>query len=58
MLAAYTGGYLGVMMSPVHLCLALTVEYFKARMSRSLLYSFVTVAIASILVFAYLFTVG
>ncbi len=58
LLAAYTGGYLGVMMSPVHLCLALTVEYFKARMSRSLLYSFVTVAIASILVFAYLFTAG
>jgi integral membrane protein (TIGR00529 family) len=58
LLAAYTGGYLGVMMSPVHLCLALTVEYFKARMSKSLLYTFATVLIASLLVFTYLFTIG
>ncbi len=28
---AYLGGYLGVMGSPVHLCLALTLDYFKAR---------------------------
>ncbi len=28
---AYLGGYLGVMGSPVHLCLALTLDYFHAR---------------------------
>ena len=27
---AYAGGYAGVMLSPVHLCLVLTAEYFKA----------------------------
>ena len=27
---AWAGGFLGVMMSPVHLCLALTQEYFEA----------------------------
>ncbi len=28
---AYLGGFLGVMLSPVHLCLALTLEYFGAE---------------------------
>ncbi len=27
---AYAGGYAGVMLSPVHLCLVLTAEYFRA----------------------------
>jgi uncharacterized protein len=27
---AYAGGYAGVLLSPVHLCLVLTAEYFKA----------------------------
>jgi len=31
---AYTGGFLGVMMSPVHLCLALTLEYYGARQGK------------------------
>lgn len=30
LLIGYTGGWLGVMFSPVHLCLVLTVEHFKA----------------------------
>ena len=30
---AYTGGFLGVMASPVHLCLALTVEYYEASLA-------------------------
>ncbi|MCE4609915.1 MAG: DUF401 family protein [Desulfurococcales archaeon] len=30
---AYLGGFLGVMASPVHLCLALTLTYFNARFS-------------------------
>jgi integral membrane protein (TIGR00529 family) len=31
---AYAGGYVGVLLSPVHLCLVLTTEYFKADLSR------------------------
>jgi integral membrane protein (TIGR00529 family) len=30
-LLAYTGGFVGLMLSPVHLCLALTRVYFKAE---------------------------
>ena len=33
---SYAGGFLGVMMSPVHLCLLLTVDYYQASMSRVL----------------------
>jgi len=29
---AYSGGFLGVLLSPVHLCLILTHQYFKARL--------------------------
>jgi integral membrane protein (TIGR00529 family) len=29
---AYAGGFLGVLLSPVHLCLTLTYQYFKARL--------------------------
>lgn len=32
---AYVAGVIGVMLSPVHLCLVLTVEYFKADFLRS-----------------------
>ncbi len=31
---AYAGGYLGVLFSPVHLCLVLTREYFKADLGQ------------------------
>jgi uncharacterized protein len=30
---AYAGGYAGIMLSPVHLCLVLTAQYYKARLS-------------------------
>ncbi len=30
---AYLGGFLGVMVSPVHLCLALTVDYYESKLS-------------------------
>lgn len=33
LLTSYTGGYLGVMLSPVHLCLVLTLEYYKSNYS-------------------------
>ncbi len=49
-LAAYLGGFLGVMTSPVHLCFALTVEYYKARAGRVLALSFLSAAIATLLI--------
>lgn len=33
LLTSYAGGYFGVMLSPVHLCLVLTLEYYGARYS-------------------------
>ncbi|RYD07088.1 hypothetical protein N752_00465 [Desulforamulus aquiferis] len=32
---AYISGVAGVMISPVHLCLVLSIEYFKADFTRS-----------------------
>jgi integral membrane protein (TIGR00529 family) len=34
LLVAYTSGFLGVLLSPVHLCLILSAEYFKASLGR------------------------
>lgn len=34
LLLAYTSGYIGVLLSPVHLCLILSVEYFKASLAK------------------------
>jgi integral membrane protein (TIGR00529 family) len=31
LILAYTSGFMGVMLSPVHLCLVLTIDYFKAE---------------------------
>lgn len=58
LLLAYAGGSMGVMMSPVHLCFALTVDYFKANPAKSLLLavaaSLSTIAMVFLLViFAY-----
>jgi hypothetical protein len=30
---AYAGGYAGIMLSPVHLCLVLTARYYRAQLS-------------------------
>jgi integral membrane protein (TIGR00529 family) len=49
LLVSYTGGYLGVMLSPVHLCLVLTLEYYKARYSGVYKYLVPAVAISLIL---------
>ncbi len=46
---AYLGGYLGVMASPVHLCLVLTVEYYKSSMGKVLGYVLGSVIISLIL---------
>jgi len=45
---AYTGGYLGVMMSPIHLCLALTVEYYESRLLPVLAKVLVSVVITAL----------
>jgi hypothetical protein len=37
MLLAFAGGFMGVMSSPVHLCLVLTSQYFKASIAKTLL---------------------
>ncbi|MBE0711398.1 MAG: DUF401 family protein, partial [Candidatus Aminicenantes bacterium] len=29
---AYVSGFVGILLSPAHLCLALTADYFKAEM--------------------------
>ncbi len=50
LLLAYAGGTLGVMASPVHLCYALTVEYYKARPGRVMLLSLASILATSILV--------
>ncbi|MCE4602784.1 MAG: DUF401 family protein [Desulfurococcales archaeon] len=51
LLLAYAGGMLGVMASPVHLCFALTVDYYKARPGRVMALTLVTVFISVVLVF-------
>ncbi|HBC46005.1 MAG TPA: hypothetical protein DCZ43_03060, partial [candidate division Zixibacteria bacterium] len=36
MLMAFAGGFMGVMSSPVHLCLVLTIDFFKASLIKTL----------------------
>ena len=38
LLVAYTSGLMGVLLSPVHLCLILSAEYFKANLVRVYIY--------------------
>lgn len=47
---AYAGGYAGVMLSPVHLCLVLTTEYFKADLGE--VYKLVVRPVACVLAMA------
>jgi integral membrane protein (TIGR00529 family) len=51
LMLAFAGGFLGVMASPVHLCLALTVEYFRAGMSRPLLLAILASLLTALAVF-------
>jgi integral membrane protein (TIGR00529 family) len=48
MLLAYTGGYLGVMASPVHLCIALTADYYKAGLGKPLALSLASIVLTTI----------
>jgi integral membrane protein (TIGR00529 family) len=51
LLIAYTGGTMGVMVSPVHLCFALTVDYYHANTARTLALAALAAAATSIIVF-------
>jgi integral membrane protein (TIGR00529 family) len=51
---AYTFGYMGMMLSPVHLCLLVTKDYFKASLLRSYRYiirPILAVMLASVVLF-------
>ncbi len=50
LLLAYTGGYLGVMASPVHLCIALTAEYYESGLGRPLALSLASIGLTTLLV--------
>jgi integral membrane protein (TIGR00529 family) len=50
---AYTFGYMGMMLSPVHLCFAVTRDYFKANISGS--YSYIVKSSIAVLILAVLF---
>lgn len=47
---AYAGGYAGIMLSPVHLCLVLTAQYFEADLGR--LYRLLALPVFSVLMMA------
>jgi uncharacterized protein len=52
---AYSFGYMGMMLSPVHLCLLVTKDYFKAGLARSYKYLFLpvlAVMVTALLLFA------
>ncbi|MET1101769.1 MAG: DUF401 family protein [Pyrodictiaceae archaeon] len=53
---AYSGGFLGVMLSPVHLCLVLTLEYYRADMSKTMAMVFAAVLIS--ILFTYFMYIG
>jgi integral membrane protein (TIGR00529 family) len=44
LMIAYTGGYLGVMASPVHLCLVLSAEYYQSSIGKPLALTLLTIA--------------
>jgi hypothetical protein len=53
-LLAYAGGYVGLMITPVHLCLSLTRAYFQAEWGgiyRRLLPAALLIAVTAALVF-------
>jgi hypothetical protein len=50
-LLAYAGGLMGIMVSPVHLCLVLTKKYFKAGFRGIYRYLIPVVILATLLVY-------
>ncbi|MDO8687263.1 MAG: DUF401 family protein, partial [Dehalococcoidales bacterium] len=54
LLVAYVSGFMGVLLSPLHLCLILSTEYFKAGLARVYRYVLpLTVAIEAIVLLYY-----
>ncbi len=51
LLVAYTGGYLGVMASPVHLCFALTVDYFRSNPAKAMAPVLAAIALTTLAVY-------
>jgi uncharacterized protein len=49
MLLAFAGGFMGVMASPVHLCLVLTNEYFKASLVKTLALLILPILLTSVI---------
>jgi integral membrane protein (TIGR00529 family) len=47
MLLAFAGGFMGVMASPIHLCLVLTSRYFRASIARTIVAIAVPIIITS-----------
>jgi len=60
LMLAYASGYCGVLLSPLHLCLVLTKDYFKAELKSvyRILYGPVGVVWGSALLLFFLFAVG
>lgn len=51
MLLAFAGGFMGVMASPVHLCLVLTNDYFESSLSRTLRLIILPILLTSLISF-------
>ncbi|MBA7618960.1 hypothetical protein ES703_26292 [subsurface metagenome] len=54
---AYVSGFVGILLSPTHLCLVLTIDYFKAELRdvyKILLWPSVVIFIAAFLVLLFL----
>jgi uncharacterized protein len=47
MILAFAGGFMGIMSSPVHLCLVLTYKYFKASLARTMALLIIPILVTS-----------
>ncbi len=56
MLLAFAGGFMGVMASPVHLCLVLTKEYFGASLGKTLTLLILPIVLTSCISWVLAFT--
>ena len=52
---AYGFGYMGMILSPVHVCLIVTNKYFKTRLTQSLLKLILPVSVLLIFILLYYF---
>lgn len=53
MMLAYAGGFIGVLLSPVHLCLILTNEYYGSNLLKTYNYFIPAAAIVTVLTWGY-----